>query len=78
MEIGAYEAKTHFSELIKRAARGEHVIITKRGKAVATLGPATPPRVPLDDLFARMDEFRAEQKRSRAKLGKLKHAGHKY
>lgn len=78
MEIGAYEAKTHFSELIERAARGERVTITKRGRPVATLGPATAPRVPLDELFTRMDAFRAQQKRSSRGLAKLKHAGHKY
>jgi prevent-host-death family protein len=37
--IGAYEAKTHLSELLDRVARGETIVITKHGMPVATLGP---------------------------------------
>ena len=36
-EIGAFEAKTHFSELLKRVERGEVFHITIRGKLVAVL-----------------------------------------
>jgi len=36
-EIGAFEAKTHFSELLKRVERGEVFNITLRGKLVAVL-----------------------------------------
>jgi prevent-host-death family protein len=35
--IGALEAKTHLSELLDRAARGEEIVITKHGKPVARL-----------------------------------------
>jgi prevent-host-death family protein len=38
--VGAFEAKTHFSELLERAAQGEQIVITRRGKAVARLVPA--------------------------------------
>ncbi len=41
VEIGAFEAKTHFSELIRKTELGESFIITKRGKPVARLGPAS-------------------------------------
>jgi prevent-host-death family protein len=34
-----HEAKTHFSELLDRARRGEEVIIAKAGKAYARLVP---------------------------------------
>lgn len=37
--VGAYEAKTHLPELLERAARGEKILITKHGRAVAMLGP---------------------------------------
>ena len=37
--IGLFEAKTHLSELIARAERGEEVIITRHNKPVAKLGP---------------------------------------
>ena len=42
--IGAFEAKTHFSQLIERALQGEEIFITRRGKPVAKL-------VPIDDLY---------------------------
>lgn len=37
--IGAFEAKNHFSALINAAENGETVIVTKRGKPVAQIGP---------------------------------------
>jgi prevent-host-death family protein len=39
MAIGAYEAKTKFSELIGRAERGESFVVTKNGRPVARLVP---------------------------------------
>lgn len=38
-EMGAYEAKTHFSALLERVQKGETVTITKHGVPIATLGP---------------------------------------
>jgi prevent-host-death family protein len=37
--IGAYEAKTRFSELIARAEQGESFVITKHGREVARIEP---------------------------------------
>jgi prevent-host-death family protein len=37
--IGAFEAKTHLSELLDLAAMGERITITRRGQAVAMLVP---------------------------------------
>lgn len=42
-EVGAFEAKTHLSELLDRVAQGETLVITRRGRAVARLGPADDP-----------------------------------
>jgi len=39
-EVGAYEAKTRLSELLKRAAGGERIVVTKHGVPVAELIPA--------------------------------------
>ena len=42
LTVGAFEAKTKFSELLDRVENGEDVIITRRGKPVARLTlPAT-------------------------------------
>jgi prevent-host-death family protein len=37
--IGAYEAKTRFSELIGRAEQGETFVVTKNGRPVARITP---------------------------------------
>ena len=38
-EVGSFEAKTHLPELLERAAVGEKILITKRGKPMAMLVP---------------------------------------
>jgi len=38
-QIGAFEAKTHFSQILEKIEMGEEYIITKRGKAVAKIIP---------------------------------------
>jgi prevent-host-death family protein len=37
--VGAYDAKTHFSELLERAEAGDEITITKHGTPVAKLVP---------------------------------------
>jgi antitoxin (DNA-binding transcriptional repressor) of toxin-antitoxin stability system len=43
--VGVHEAKTHLSRLIEDVAAGEEIVITRRGEAVASLGPP-PGRAP--------------------------------
>ena len=38
-QIGAFEAKTHFSRIIEEVERGADYVITKRGKPVAKIIP---------------------------------------
>jgi prevent-host-death family protein len=38
-KVGAYEAKTHLSELLERVKNGEQITITKHGVPVAILKP---------------------------------------
>ena len=40
--VGAYEAKTRFSQLLERVAKGEEITITRHGYPVARLVPARP------------------------------------
>ena len=35
--VGAYEAKTHFSRLLEQISKGERIVITKHGMAIAVL-----------------------------------------
>lgn len=37
--IGAYQAKTHLSELLDRVQAGERIVITRHGTPVAVLQP---------------------------------------
>ncbi len=39
--VGAFEAKTHFSALLDKVEKGEQIVITKHGRIVAKLVPAT-------------------------------------
>jgi len=39
--IGAFEAKTHLSELLERVSRGEKITITRHGVPTALLVPVT-------------------------------------
>jgi len=38
-QIGAFEAKTHFSQIIDRVEKGADYIVTRRGKPVAKIIP---------------------------------------
>lgn len=40
--IGAYEAKSRFSELIARAGKGESFTVTKSGRPLARITPIQP------------------------------------
>lgn len=61
--IGAQEAKTHLSQLLKRVAGGEQITITESGVPVAVLVPPESPRKPtVQEVFAAIDEI-AERNR---------------
>ncbi len=40
--VGVHEAKTHFSELLRRVMTGEEIEIINRGRPVARLVPTKP------------------------------------
>ncbi|CAN2534583.1 hypothetical+protein [Methylocapsa aurea] len=42
------EAKAHLSEIVERAAQGETVRVTRRGKAVAKIAPLDEPKKRVD------------------------------
>jgi prevent-host-death family protein len=65
--IGAYEAKTKFSELIARTEKGESFVITKNGREVARLAP---PRT-VDRESARRAAARIRELAARIDLGDI-------
>lgn len=58
--IGAYEAKTHFGQLLDAVARGETITITKHGVPVAMLIPS--PEAAHPDVEAMIDAWLEERK----------------
>jgi prevent-host-death family protein len=41
-QVNLYEAKTHLSSLVERAAKGEEIVIAKAGKPMARLAQVVP------------------------------------
>lgn len=70
--VGAFEAKTKFSELLEAVGRGAEITITKHEKPVAKLVPfEKPSRVELADLFRQMDAFGARHPLNRKNQDKI-------
>ena len=62
--VGAYEAKTHLSELLDKVALGENVVITKHRVPVARLVPDNQERrEPVVDVVNAIREFRKGRRR---------------
>ena len=69
MEVGVFEARNRFSELIEAAERGEEVIVTRHGRPVVRLSSVDEGRRRAEearDILARADALRAS---IRARLG---------
>jgi prevent-host-death family protein len=62
--IGLFEAKQKLSEIVERAAEGERIGITRRGKLAAVLGPARP-AANLQEILNGIEEIRKQVKRPR-------------
>lgn len=59
--VGAYEAKTHLSELLDRVAQGAYITITRHGVPVAVLQPVDPhKRVDVTLVIAQLRQFRQQ------------------
>ncbi len=64
-QIGLFQAKNRLSELVGRAAQGEEIGITRRGKLAAVL-VAPRRKVSLQEVFGDIDDIR---KRARLPRG---------
>jgi prevent-host-death family protein len=60
-KVGLFEAKQKLSELVERAARGEEIGITRRGKLAAVIGPAEA-NDDLEKIFEGMEKIRRRAK----------------
>jgi prevent-host-death family protein len=68
-EVGAFEAKNRFSELLRLAEAGEEIAITNRGRVVARLVPPSPA---VDPNQSRAAAARIRERRKGITLGGLK------
>jgi prevent-host-death family protein len=59
--VGLFEAKTHLSELIARAERGEETIITRHNKPVAKIVPIGPGKVTPELVLQRLEAIKGMQ-----------------
>ena len=64
LTIGAYEARTHFSELLARVENGDEITITRHGVPVAYLVPVHRRATPEQRRLA-IDAMRTLAKRNR-------------
>ncbi len=56
--VGTFEAKTHFTEMLRAAEAGETITITKRGADVAILGPIPRQRLDRNEALKRLAQLR--------------------
>ncbi len=79
-EVAASEAKTHLSQLLTDVERGETVVITRHGRAIARLIPETNGRQgEIDSAVAGILELRRRTgKITAAELVSSVHEGHRY
>jgi prevent-host-death family protein len=61
--VNLANAKAHLSELVERAASGEPILITRRGKPIAQITAVQRPRKPIDiaGLRAMTDKMRPQK-----------------
>ncbi|MBF0093331.1 MAG: type II toxin-antitoxin system prevent-host-death family antitoxin [Alphaproteobacteria bacterium] len=67
--VNLAQAKAHLSELLDKVEAGEDVVITRRGRAVAHISPASRPKKPLR--LRELAEFRATMPRLRRPSAEL-------
>jgi antitoxin (DNA-binding transcriptional repressor) of toxin-antitoxin stability system len=67
--VGSYQAKTRLPELIQRVARGEKILITRRGVPVALL--TQPPGMARTDVKQAVESMLAFRDQFGPRLGKL-------
>lgn len=59
--VGAYEAKTHFAQLLDAVENGETITITRHGVPIALLvPPSTEQRPNIDEVIAELEALQRE------------------
>jgi prevent-host-death family protein len=79
-EVQASDAKTHLARLLDDVERGETIVVTRHGRAIARIVPETHRRQEeIDEAIATIKTLRKHTgKITVAELLSARHAGHKY
>ena len=76
LSVGAYEAKTHFAQLLERVAKGERVIITRHHIPVAVIQPVPPaPAISPEQTIAEIKALRRQYHLRGLDIRELKEEG---
>ena len=76
--IGAYEAKTHLSELLSKVEKGYDYIITKHGVPLAKLIPVKGRKYNLSTVVEQLKSFRKKHTLGNLKIKDMINEGRKY
>lgn len=60
--VGSYEAKTHLTELLQAAEKGETIIVTRRGKPIAKIEPYRSQPMSIDAIAQEFENLRLSLK----------------
>jgi prevent-host-death family protein len=78
--IGAFEAKTHLSDLLDRVARGEQITITRHGVPAALLVPVTEtaPKLTHQEIVEGMRALRRRVKPGKMSVREMVNEGRRF
>jgi prevent-host-death family protein len=78
--IGAFEAKTHLSDLLDRVARGEKITITRHGIPAALLIPVTEatPKLTHQEIVEGMSALRKRVKPGKRSVREMVKEGRRF
>jgi prevent-host-death family protein len=78
IKIGSFDAKTHFSDIIQKANKGEEYLITKNGKPMARILPPETGGNIIKESAARILKRRAKYTSSQKEIRSFIEEGRKY
>ncbi len=73
--IGSYDAKTHLARLLDEVAQGKTVTITRHGREVARLVPASRQSAQPDEVIAALRAGRCGVRRGRSSVRRMINEG---
>lgn len=76
--IGAFEAKTHLNQLLRRASKGETIQITRRGVPMAKLTPPDAEREQASRLVESIRQLRRAVTLGKTSIRELINEGRRY